>query len=406
MDKYLIVRRIGEGSYGTVHLAMLKSDYPHEKRALKIFKNGGRADSDDDSLTLSRNSSSDRRHLRLAPEAEANILRMVHHPHIIKMYEFFSTPQDDVLVLEYAPHGDLLNFMNARRERGFSERIARGFFLQILSAVRYLHDFGYIHCDVKLENILLFESLTNPVLKLTDFGFAIPYSPSKKMQYGRGSLHYASPEIILSREFYGPEADIWSLGVVLFTLVCGAFPLDFSNRSVGDAYKLLDRQGPPFGLAPRGSQGISSEYRTLVRRMLTLKADLRITMSDIFDSEWISGSSGGSHRETPEHELGQGESSITSPRSIDTRSERRRGPPVPPSTISPRSRKDTPTREQSPPVKETTDSPGKEKEKENRSILRSALKVFSPRNRRANSHPDLRSSMIPSQSKDNEDKEK
>ena len=239
MDKYLLHRKIGEGSYGTVYVGATKGS--NDLRAFKVFKkgsgNGGGGGG---------GGSGPRKDTHLTPSSEASILRAVNHPHIVKVFEYISSVESDTLVMEYAPYGDLLSFMNSRRERGFSEHVARNLFLQILSATRYLHDFGYIHCDIKLENILLFESPTNPILKLTDFGFAIPYSRDKKMHYGRGSLCYASPEVILSKEFYGPEADVWSLGVVLFTMVCGMFPLDFANRRVGEAYRALEKHGLPF----------------------------------------------------------------------------------------------------------------------------------------------------------------
>ena len=301
--KYLLHRKIGEGSYGTVYIGVLKES--NEQRAFKVFKkNGDRAKGARSSIDK------DNSKAHLSPASEASILQTVNHPHIIKVFEYITTDEADlitsqeqpitsgknievgrdvnIIVMEYAPHGDLLSFMNSRRERGFTEKVARNLFLQILSATRYLHDFGYIHCDIKLENILLFESPTNPILKLTDFGFAIPYSREKKMQYGRGSLCYASPEVILSKEFYGPEADIWSLGVVLFTMVCGMFPLDFANRRVGEAYRALEKYGLPFSSV---SKELSPEYRELVMRMLDLRTERRITMDEIFDSDWINGRS-------------------------------------------------------------------------------------------------------------------
>lgn len=380
MEKYAIVRKIGEGSYGTVYLGILKSDYPDAKRALKVYKKVHRQerDSKESGKLIRKNSSSDRRSAQTDPEYEASILRELSHPHIIKMYEYISTPFDpkdpqstgqDILVLEYAPHGDLLSFMNSRSQRGFTERVARNLFLQILSATHYLHEFGYIHCDIKLENILLFGSTTNPVLKLTDFGFAIRYSSSQKMQYGRGSLHYASPEIILSREFYGPEADIWSLGVVLFTMVCGIFPLDFSKGSVGQAYKSLERSGLPFSQA---SKELSSEYKDLVMRMLNLRADRRITIAGIFESDWIAGSA-----IIPGHKrslIESRERRVTIP-SMNVGS-----PPSgsPPPSITPPSG--------TPPL----GTPPQGQPKEKQSIFRAALKALSPRVRRSNSHPNLK----------------
>lgn len=304
--KYLLHRKIGEGSYGTVYIGILKEN--NEQRGFKVFKKSGDRVKGARSSIDKDISNGHQIPNHLSPASEASILQAVNHPHIVKVFEYITTDEADlitsqgqsitpsktaetsrdvnIIVMEYAPYGDLLSFMNSRRERGFSEKVARNLFLQILSATRYLHDFGYIHCDIKLENILLFDSPTNPILKLTDFGFAIPYSREKKMQYGRGSLCYASPEVILSKEFYGPEADVWSLGVVLFTMVCGMFPLDFANRRVGDAYRALEKYGLPFSSV---SKELSPEYQNLVMRMLDLRTDRRITIDEILDSDWING---------------------------------------------------------------------------------------------------------------------
>lgn len=273
MERYHVDRLLGEGTYGKVCLARVKAD--NQKVAIKLFKKLRK----DTQTEKKKGGSSDNSDHQTQPNEEASILQSLDHPNIIKMLEFISDDDTTAMVMEYAPRGDMLNYMNSRPKVGFPEPISRDYFLQLISAIKYLHDLDYIHCDIKLENILLFHG---NVIKLTDFGFAIKYSKTKRMKYGNGSLSYASPEVVFKRDFYGPEADIWSLGVVLFTMICGKFPLDFNKNSVGQAYKTLESQGLSFP-----ESGISIECQDLLVQMLEIYADKRITMSKIQESDWV-----------------------------------------------------------------------------------------------------------------------
>ncbi len=270
MERYHLDRVLGEGTYGKVWLARVKAD--GQKVAIKVFKKNRK----DSQSEKKKGGSSDNSDHQTQPEEESAILQSLNHPNIIKVFEFISDATDTAMVMEYTDRGDMLNYMNSRPGIGFQESIARDYFLQLVSAIRYLHDLEYIHCDIKLENILLFAGNT---IKLTDFGFAIKYSKTKRMKYGNGSLSYASPEVVFKRDFYGPEADIWSLGVVLFTMVCGKFPLDFVHHSVGQAYKNLEAHGLSFS-----DTSISIECQDLLVQMLEIYADKRITIPKILDS--------------------------------------------------------------------------------------------------------------------------
>ena len=277
MERYHLDRLLGEGTYGKVWLARVKSD--NRKVAIKLFKKLRKGS--DIEQKKKKGGSSDNSDHQTKPEEEASILQSLNHPNIIKVLEFISNDDTTAMIMEYAPRGDMLNYMNTQPKVGFPEPVSRDYFLQLVSAIKYLHDLEYIHCDIKLENILLFEGTT---IKLTDFGFAIRYSKTKRMKCGNGSLSYASPEVVFKRDFYGPEADIWSLGVVLFAMICGKFPIDFNNNSVGQAYKTLEAQGLAFP-----QTGISSECQDLLVQMLEIYADKRITMPKIRESDWVTG---------------------------------------------------------------------------------------------------------------------
>lgn len=272
MDKYHLDCVLGEGTFGKVWLARLKTN--NQKVAIKMFKKKPEGDQ------KKKGGSSDNSDHQTKPEEEAMIMESLDHPNIVKMLEFISTNDTMAMVMDYAPRGDMLAYMNRRPKLCFVEETSKVYFKQLISAIKYLHDLGYIHCDIKLENILLFD---DDLIKLTDFGFAIKYSMTKKMKYGNGSLSYASPEVIFKREFHGPEADIWSLGVVLFSMVCGKFPLNFSNQTVGQAYKKLESEGLSI------PDGVSLECQDLLAQMLEIYADKRITMAKILASDWITG---------------------------------------------------------------------------------------------------------------------
>ena len=132
------------------------------------------------------------------------------------------------MVLEYCPGGELFDYI-VDRER-LSEDESRAFFRQIVAAVAYIHQSGYAHRDLKPENILIDEEQQ---LKLIDFGLcANPKGGiASILETCCGSPAYAAPELVSGRNYIGSEADIWSMGVLLYALLCGFLPFDDENIS-------------------------------------------------------------------------------------------------------------------------------------------------------------------------------
>merc|ERR1712106_60038 len=95
--------------------------------------------------------------------------------------------------------------------------------MQIIAALRYCHSRGIVHRDLKADNLLLDKDLN---IKLADFGFSNYYKPGVLLSTWCGSPPYAAPELFEGKEYDGPKADIWSLGVILYLLVCGHLPFD------------------------------------------------------------------------------------------------------------------------------------------------------------------------------------
>lgn len=157
---------------------------------------------------------------------EAKILSTFNHPHIMRVYELIESRDGVYIVMEYLPGGELYDLI--LKKQRFSEDDGRKFFQQLVFALEYCHMHNVVHRDVKPENILLDE---NQNIKLGDFGLANYFKDGHFLHTSCGSLNYAAPEILTGNPYSGPEVDVWSAGIVLFTLVCGYLPFDESNVS-------------------------------------------------------------------------------------------------------------------------------------------------------------------------------
>ncbi|KAJ2855294.1 Protein kinase, partial [Coemansia erecta] len=202
IGNYTVLQTLGVGSFGKVKLAV-HSQTGH-KVALKIIGRSKLAHSD----MIGR------------VNREIQYLKMLRHPHIIKLYEVITTPTDIIMVIEYAG-GELFNYIV---ERGrMNERDGRRFFQQIVSAVEYCHRRNIVHRDLKPENVLL-DPYDN--VKVADFGLSNIMKDGEFLQTSCGSPNYAAPEVINGKLYAGPEVDAWSCGVILYVMLCGRLPFD------------------------------------------------------------------------------------------------------------------------------------------------------------------------------------
>ncbi|KAJ1665954.1 Protein kinase [Coemansia sp. RSA 1813] len=202
IGSYTVLQTVGVGSFGKVKLAV-HSQTGH-KVALKIIGRSKLAHSD----MIGR------------VNREIQYLKMLRHPHIIKLYEVITTSTDIIMVIEYAG-GELFNYIV---ERGrMNERDARRFFQQIVSAVEYCHRRNIVHRDLKPENVLL-DPYDN--VKVADFGLSNIMKDGEFLQTSCGSPNYAAPEVINGKLYAGPEVDAWSCGVILYVMMCGRLPFD------------------------------------------------------------------------------------------------------------------------------------------------------------------------------------
>lgn len=179
------------------------------------------------------------------------------------------------MVLEYIPGGELYN--SIERKGRFPEPEARRYFQQIVAAVGYCHAHMVSHRDIKPENILLDEQNN---IKLGDFGLSNVMRDGHFFNTACGSPNYAAPEVISGSLYCGPEADIWSCGVVLYALLAGALPFDDANMSVlFSKIKSAQYHLPHF---------LSDSVKDLLSRILTPDPMARITLAQVERHPWYS----------------------------------------------------------------------------------------------------------------------
>uniref|UniRef100_UPI00398F4AC4 calcium/calmodulin-dependent protein kinase type IV-like isoform X1 n=1 Tax=Pristiophorus japonicus TaxID=55135 RepID=UPI00398F4AC4 len=161
---------------------------------------------------------------------EIGVLLRLSHPNIIKLKEIFETPMEIILILELVTGGELFDRIV---EKGYySERDAAHAVKQILEAVAYLHENGVVHRDLKPENLLYADLSAEAPLKIADFGLSKIVNEQVAMKTVCGTPGYCAPEILRGCT-YGPEVDMWSVGVITYILLCGFEPF-FDAR--GDQY--------------------------------------------------------------------------------------------------------------------------------------------------------------------------
>uniref|UniRef100_A0A667INY8 Maternal embryonic leucine zipper kinase n=1 Tax=Lynx canadensis TaxID=61383 RepID=A0A667INY8_LYNCA len=211
---------------------------------------------------------------RIKTEIEA--LKNLRHQHICQLYHVLETANKIFMVLEYCPGGELFDYIISQDR--LSEEETRVVFRQIVSAVAYVHSQGYAHRDLKPEN-LLFDAYHK--LKLIDFGLCAKPKGNKDyhLQTCCGSLAYAAPELIQGKSYLGSEADVWSMGILLYVLMCGFLPFDDDN--VMALYKKITRgkyEVPKW---------LSSSSVLLLQQMLQVDPKKRISVKNLLSHPWI-----------------------------------------------------------------------------------------------------------------------
>lgn len=253
---YELKQTLGEGNFSTVKLAQHR--ITQHLVAIKVVKTS--VLSEENLMKINR---------------EIEVLKKLgKHNHIVRLYQVIKTKRYFMLVTEYCPNGELYDYLVARGR--LSETHSCELFLQILSAVEYLHNHNIVHRDLKAENLLL--SNDYKTIKIADFGFANYYTKDKLLSTWCGSPPYAAPELFKGLNYVGPPVDIWSLGVILYVLVCGSLPFDGQNLVFLKSRVLSGKFRIPYFM--------STECESLIRGMLRLDSEKRYRIKQIRAHCW------------------------------------------------------------------------------------------------------------------------
>ncbi|KAG0638511.1 kinase-like domain-containing protein [Tuber brumale] len=250
VGNYNLGRLIGKGSFGKVYLATHK------------LTNGSKVV------------------LKSAQKDDANLAREIHHhrqlvhPHIARLYEVIVTESLVWLVLEYCSGDELYNYLinNGRLTVDKTKKI----FAQLVGAVSYVHMNNCVHRDLKLENILLDK---HENVKLCDFGFTREYERQKLLQTFCGTVCYSAPEMLKGEKYMAHAVDVWSLGVILYALLCGELPFD---EDVEDDTKLKILKDEP-----KYPEDLPEDAVSLLKACLMKKPGSRPTLDEVLSHPFL-----------------------------------------------------------------------------------------------------------------------
>eukprot|EP00051_Salpingoeca_urceolata_P004899 m.68699 g.68699 ORF g.68699 m.68699 type:complete len:739 (+) comp13921_c0_seq2:375-2591(+) len=206
--------------------------------------------------------------------SEATALQELMHPNVVRLYDIIKCEECTLLVLECLEGGELFDYLVSRQR--LAERETRKFVRQIISALEFCHDKGVVHRDLKLENLLL-DGAGN--IKVTDFGFSNMFREDHLMSTFVGSPSYAAPEILANEKYCGPMVDVWSLGVIVFTLLTGEMPFQEDNIAIS-----LDRINRAAFEMP---DYLSEDAQDLISSILKRNPEERWSLQRIKASPWL-----------------------------------------------------------------------------------------------------------------------
>jgi calcium/calmodulin-dependent protein kinase I len=220
-------------------------------------------------------------------QTEIEIMRMIEHPNIISLHEVFEdkTTKKIYLVMELVTGGEL--FDRIVEKGSYSEKDASELISKVISAVRYLHKKGIIHRDLKPENLLYSSPDEDAEIKLADFGLSKIVGLDDESAVTNttcGTPGYVAPEV-LRMKGYDRSVDMWSIGVILYILLCG-FPPFYEENTAKLFQTIMDGK---YDFPDPEWTSISESAKDLIQRMLTVDSKKRITADEALEHPWILG---------------------------------------------------------------------------------------------------------------------
>ncbi|KAI8071786.1 kinase-like domain-containing protein [Gongronella butleri] len=301
INNYLLKKEIGRGAFGTVHLGIdtstneeyaikefSKSRLRRKERSEMLRRRGGagpRGRGRGIGLGVGREtaaamSTSNSNPLDLV-RGEVAILKKLNHPNVVKLHEVLDDPNDDsiYMVFEMAHKGVLMDVSLDHVATPYSSERARHYFREMILGIEYLHNNDIAHRDIKPDNLLLSK---DDVLKIVDFGVSEMFvKGNDKIKKSAGSPAFMAPELcaVHQHEISGKAADIWSMGVTLYTLVYGHLP--FIATNLMELMNAINNDAVPF--AP----GLDKDLLDVLHRLLDKDPNTRITMHELREHPWV-----------------------------------------------------------------------------------------------------------------------
>jgi calcium/calmodulin-dependent protein kinase I len=210
---YKLGRTLGQGAFATVKLA---TELTTQKTwAVKVIKRSALSQSDSEAL-----------------KSELEIVQTLHHPNVVSVHEIYNGKVNCFIIMECCSGGEMYDRIISKEH--YSEAEAVHAAVQMLLAINYCHEQGVVHRDLKPENLLYSSPAEDADLKLADFGLARAIKPSELLHNQCGTPGYVAPEVLLSTSDHGydSECDLWSIGVIIFILLCGYPPFYDDDNDV------------------------------------------------------------------------------------------------------------------------------------------------------------------------------
>jgi len=210
--------------------------------------------------------------------------------HIVNIHDVYENTFNGskclLVVMEGMMGGEL--FSRIQEKQAFTEREAAELMKDICIAVKYIHDMGMAHRDLKPENLLYTSKDETGIIKLTDFGFAKETLEQNTLQTPCYTPYYVAPEVLDTSRKYDKSCDIWSLGVIMYILLCG-FPPFYSNQglAISPGMKKRIKSGAYKFPSPEWDN-VSSDAKALIQGMLNTDAAKRLVIEDVMKHKWIS----------------------------------------------------------------------------------------------------------------------
>ncbi|KAL4946403.1 Calcium/calmodulin-dependent protein kinase [Aspergillus oleicola] len=271
-SQYRFGRTLGAGTYGIVR----EADCASGKVAVKII--------------LKRNVRGNERMVY----DELDLLQKLNHPHIVHFVDWFESKDKFYIVTQLATGGEL--FDRICEYGKFTEKDASQTIRQVLDAVDYLHQRNIVHRDLKPENLLYLTRDLESQLVLADFGIAkMMDNPAEVLTSMAGSFGYAAPEVML-KQGHGKAVDIWSLGVITYTLLCGYSP--FRSENLTDLIEEC-RSGQVI-FHERYWKGVSKDAKDFILSLLQVNPAKRPTSEEALKHSWLKGESASDRDLLPE----------------------------------------------------------------------------------------------------------